>query len=147
MNKEKVLNIIRLVLLISYYLTFFIPVYSGLAVSQMNSGGVYSGVFLILILLTIYSMYFEKAMINASLIMMLTGMLVFSMLLYYGKQDNESLSIGFYLQLVIFTGLVIVAAYKDSVFELAEALKEKQVAFKDKHCNKKSCKTDEEDEK
>lgn len=144
MDKDKVLNRARLLLLVSYYLTFFIPVYPGLAVSQMNSGGVYSGIFLVLIFINLYSMYFEKALINVSMIMMLTGMLVFSLFLYYGKLDGEYLSIAFYLQLVIFIALVIVAAYKEAVFSLVEVLKAKQVAFKDKHCKKESCSVEED---
>lgn len=125
MNKTKVINPIRVFFLVLYYSTFYIPMYPGLAVYQMYAGSLYMGVFFILITITIFTMYFKEDVLNPIIITLLTFMLSFLLLIFYGKLDGEILQVAFYLQIVIFLVLIFLFAFVDQAVEVTVNVKKK----------------------
>ncbi|MFK5883714.1 MAG: hypothetical protein QM489_05160 [Candidatus Izemoplasma sp.] len=120
-----ILNITRLVLLFTYYLTFYIPMYTGLAVYEMNAGSLFMGVFLVLILLTVFTMFFKEDLLNVVITTLLAFILFFLLLIFSGKLPEESFGIAFYLQIVLFMFIIFAFAFTDQSLDLIRKIQDR----------------------
>jgi len=121
MKKIKKINRIKIGLVLSYFLSLFLPVYADTvngvlyktSISKVGAGTFFVVFFTVLIMSTIILYFFNEQYHKIAYLVTSGFMVLLLIILAFFKQDGSSLRFAFYLQTLL-VGLFFLSFYKES---------------------------------